>query len=157
MIRGLQSKWSQPVCYNFFHSTCPAEILYQNVHGLITNLKQIGLSVCVLASDMGTNNIQLTNILKVTSNKPYFFINEQKFFYMFDTPHLIKAVRNNLQKHNFVDRDDQEISWKYLEQFYNHDKNYSDRAAPKLTNSHLCPTNFEKMKVNLLHNFLAKQ
>lgn len=66
---------------------------------------------------------------------------------MFDTPHIIKAVRNNLLNHNFVQPDGQEICWKYIKDFYEHDKNYPVRAAPKLTKSHIHPNNFEKMKV----------
>lgn len=156
MIRGLRNKWSQPICYNFFHSTCPAQTLKQTINDLVTKLKEIGLTVCALTSDMGSNNIQLKNILEVTPSKPYFFVNEQKIFYMFDIPHLLKAVRNMLQKHNFVDKHGQEISWKYLEQFYNHDKNYPDRAAPKLTDSHIYPTNFEKMKVKFASQLFSK-
>lgn len=66
---------------------------------------------------------------------------------MFDTTHLIKTVRNNLRKHNFLKENGNEISWKYIEDFYNHDKKYSLRAAPKLTDSHIFTNNFEKMKV----------
>lgn len=65
---------------------------------------------------------------------------------MFDAPHLIKALRNMLIKYNFI-LNNNTISWKYILQFYNLDKGYSVRAAPKLTDSHIFPSNFEKMKV----------
>lgn len=67
---------------------------------------------------------------------------------MFDTPHLVKAVRNMLLKYDFV-LDDEIISWKYIKQFYERDKKFSIRAAPKLTDSHIFPTIFQKMKVKL--------
>lgn len=147
MIRGIKTKWSQPICYNFFQSTCPGNKLKSIITDIIHKLKEINLNVCVLVSDMGSNNIQLKRLLQVTPNQPYFFVNEQKVIYMFDTPHLVKTVRNNLRKHNFLKEDMQEISWKYVEDFYNHDKKYVPRAAPRLTDSHIFPNNFEKMKV----------
>jgi hypothetical protein len=147
MIRGLKNKWSQPLSYHFFHGTCPAKTLKLIMCELIIKLKEIGLIVSVVISDMGSNNIQLTKLLNITPGQPYFFVNEQKIIYMFDTPHLIKTVRNNLKKHNFVDQTGQTISWNHIENFYKHDKNYPVRAAPKLTNSHIFPNNFEKMKV----------
>ena len=35
----------------------------------------------------------------------------------------------------------------YIQSFYDHDKKYSGRAAPKLTDAHVNPTSFQKMKV----------
>lgn len=65
---------------------------------------------------------------------------------MFDIPHCLKALRNMLLKHEFV-VNGKTISWKYIVKFYNSDKVLSIRVAPKLTDSHIFPSNFEKMKV----------
>lgn len=46
-------------------------------------------------------------------------------------------------------------SWEHLETFYLHDKQYSTRAAPKLTDSHLKPSPFEKMKVKYATQVLS--
>jgi hypothetical protein len=40
--------------------------------------------------------------------------------------------------------DDRCTSWNYIEEFYSKDQN---RIAPKLTKSHIQPTNFEEMRV----------
>lgn len=40
-----------------------------------------------------------------------------------------------------------EILWQHIVAFYDHDKKYTIKAALKLTDSHLKPNNFEKMKV----------
>nr|CAI5817601.1 unnamed protein product [Callosobruchus analis] len=39
------------------------------------------------------------------------------------------------------------VTWEFVRKFYDQDKNYDIRAAPKLTDVHICPANFEKMKV----------
>ena len=65
---------------------------------------------------------------------------------MFDPPHLIKCTRNNLINYNF--QFGQHVaSWQDIENFYVKDKMLSIRNAPKLTDKHIHPTNFQKMKV----------
>lgn len=95
---------------------------------------------------MGSNNIQLSNLLDISFENPFFYISDQKIVYMFDIPHIFKAFRNMLLKYNFY-VDNNKISWQYVVMFYEHDKNYPVRAAPKLSESHINPSNFEKMKV----------
>lgn len=98
MIRGIKKKWIQPICFNFFHSYCPAQKLKLTIFYLIAKLKNIGLTVCILINDMGFNNIQLSKILEITPSIPYFSVNEQIITYIFDIPHLFKAIKNTLKK-----------------------------------------------------------
>lgn len=42
---------------------------------------------------MGSSNIKVTDVLHITSERPYFVHNFKKVFYFFDTSHLIKAAR----------------------------------------------------------------
>lgn len=42
--------------------------------------------------------------------------------------------------------EEKEIKWDYIAQLYNNDKKYGIWLAPKLTDSHIQPTYFEKMK-----------
>lgn len=51
--------------------------------------------------------------------------------------------------------EDQRTSWLYVKQFYESDKKQTCRCAPKLTNSHIFPNNFEKMKVKLATQVLS--
>lgn len=78
----------------------------------------------------------------------HFSIKDQHLFFIFDVPHVIKALRNMLLKHDFY-YNGKRISWQYILDFYNLDKNFPVKAAHKLTDSHIKPTNFEKMKVKL--------
>lgn len=68
--------------------------------------------------------------------------------------HRIKAVRNNFYKHN-INCNGEFILWKFVEQFYKIDQNNEMRLAPKLTDSHIAPNNFEKMKVRYATQILS--
>jgi hypothetical protein len=53
-----------------------------------------------VVSDQESNFMKLTRQLNITAEKPYFFANDMKFFYLFDVPHLLKSTRNNFFSHN---------------------------------------------------------
>lgn len=146
MARGLSANWKQPLCYFFVNSTCPGKKLKELICDVISRLTKIDLKVTAVVSDMGSNNIQLAQILGVTPECPYFHHEHEKIVYLFDTPHLLKSLRNNFLKHRF-EIDGHVASWEFIEKFFNHDQRYPIRAAPKLTTSHIQPNSFEKMKV----------
>lgn len=73
MLRGIRSNWKQPLSYFFYNTTCPGAALKKIIFDAIQKLKEIGLIVSVVISDMGSNNIQLKNLLQITPEHPYFF------------------------------------------------------------------------------------
>nr|CAH7759939.1 unnamed protein product [Callosobruchus chinensis] len=146
MIRGLCKNWKQPLSYVLVNSVCPARKLEQLLKKNIERLQCIGLNVLAVVCDMGSNNIKLSENLQITAERPFFVCGNKEVAFIFDAPHLLKALRNNLLKYDFF-LDGNLISWRFIEQFYNHDKQYPIRGAPALTDSHISPNNFEKMKV----------
>ena len=63
----------------------------------------------------GSNNRTLfERQLKVTVEKPYFIASQHKVFVLYDPPHLIKNMGNNLEKnpnkHGF-NIDGQDVAW----------------------------------------------
>lgn len=75
---------------------------------------------------------------------------------LFDPPHLLKCMRNNLLTKNlkFVDINGIErlAKWEYIIKFYELDKNEAvigDRINPKLTDAHVYVDKMKKMKVSL--------
>jgi len=50
----------------------------------------IGVGLCpkLTVCDKGTNNQSALKLLNVSEDKPYFFIDENKIFAIFDVPHL---------------------------------------------------------------------
>jgi hypothetical protein len=78
LIKGIFSKWSQPPVYQFSHSSCASEILEMLVKGTVLKLKMIGITVCVLICDMGSNNMEVVRHLGITPATPYFVIENMK-------------------------------------------------------------------------------
>lgn len=146
MVKGICQSWKQPLCYFFLHSTIKASDLLKIIPEAVRKIKSIGLKLVGFTSDMGSNFYQLTRLLNINDETPYFKIDEEKIFYFFDVPHLIKAIRNLLLQY-YVHDGDKIVSWKHIEKFYAIDKKAQFRAAPRLTDSHIYPNNFEKMKV----------
>ena len=73
---------------------------------------------------------------------------------MYDPPHLMKSVRNNLVKHDFL-VDGNKISWKYITEFHNFDSQLQIRMAPKLTKKHIELPPFAAMRVCLAAEALS--
>ena len=97
----------------------------------------VGLMVIIVICDQGLNNENLfTTQLGVTIDHPYFVHGGRKVYTMWDPPHLIKNVRNNLKKHGFV-LDGKDILWSYVANFYTADSSKPIRIAPRLTKRHI--------------------
>lgn len=79
---------------------------------------------------------------------------KKKIHVIYDPPHLLKNIRNNLKKGNLA-YDNQIVRWQYIEEFYRKDKENSIRLAPKLTDKHVELPPFSAMKVNLAAQILS--
>ena len=65
----------------------------------ITKDQGAGLYVKVVIGDQGSNNRNMfQNELGATVEEPFFIHQGQKIYLLYDPPHLIKNVRNNLKK-----------------------------------------------------------
>ena len=146
LVRSITGGGKQPLGYALVNGACPREEMEMLMKEAIDKLEGIGLTVVVVISDMGSNFQSLANHLNITPENPWFIHNNQKYFVMFDPPHLLKCVRNNLMKYPFK-FGMYTASWKDIEKFYNNDNTLTIRTAPKLTEKHLHPNGFSKMKV----------
>ena len=144
LVRSITGGWKQPLGYALVNGARPRdEMLMKEV---IDKLKGISLTVVIVMSEMGSNFQSLAKHLNITPENPWFIYNNRKYFVMFDPPHLMKCVRNNLMKYSFK-FGHYIATWKDIESFYNQDKTLAKRTAPKLTGKHLHPNGFTKMKV----------
>jgi len=155
MIRGLYKSWKVPLAY--FLSRTPVkpdhiQILFQTA---IEKLIQCGLQPKVVISDQGSNNRSAFTKLQVTSTKPYFFCGKEKIIVLFDTPHLLKSLRNNFLNHDFQ-CNKKIFSSEDLQKTYEIDtKNNTAQALCRLTIDHLEPDNFSKISVKLAAQFFS--
>lgn len=108
-----------------------------------------------MISDLGSNFKKFADQLGITSKKPYFNASGKEIIFMFDPPHLLKATRNNFFNYRF--ESDNKIAEKvHLQNFYELDKNRNIRLAPKLTDIHINPSSFQKMKVKYASQVFSK-
>lgn len=60
-------------------------------------------------------------MLNVSADKPFFYVDEHKIFALFDTPHLLKSIRNNFIG-SYFKKGDIVISFNDIVQTYNINK-----------------------------------
>ena len=125
---------------------CPREEMEDLMKDAIDKVEGIGLNVVVVMSDMGSNFQSLATHLGVTPEKPWFLHNGKKYFLMFDPPHIIKCIWNNLMNYKFQ-FGKYTAQWQDIVEFFNKDKKLPIRAVPKITEKHIRRNNFCKMKV----------
>ncbi len=94
-----------------------------------------------LISDQGSNFMSFSKELGITTTETHFEMRGKKYFVIFNPPHLLKSVRNNLLKYNFEFRI-KEATWDHIKTFYEKEQKLAIRTAPKLTEKHVDPNGF---------------
>jgi hypothetical protein len=90
------------------------KIKYYKFTVLMNNLKailNIRLRVRIGVCDMSFTNQDLYRKLGISSEKPFSTSLNQKIYFIHDSPHLLKLIRNNLMRKTFFTR--QEILIQY--------------------------------------------
>ena len=148
MARGVVDNWKQPLAYYLVNESCSSTKVREKLEELIDKVESIGLNVVGLVSDIGSNFQKLVKEMGITPEKPWFIHKGKKLYYIFDPPHIIKAVRNNLMKYDYH-FENKVASWRDITAIYEFDSKNSIRCCPKLTNTHISPHGFQRMKVKL--------
>ncbi|CAB3977246.1 THAP domain-containing 9 [Paramuricea clavata] len=154
MARGIIENWKQPPACYLVNESCSSDIVKEKLTDAITKLENIGLNVLGVGSDIGSNFQKFVREMGITPENPWFIHNSKKILYIFDAPHIIKAIWNNLTNYNFH-FDNKVASWNDVEALYKIDIQNSIRCCPKLTNKHMHPNGFLKMKVKLATQVLS--
>lgn len=156
MLRGLRTKWKQPVATFFSRGPTKGHVLKETIVNILRHCFRIGLRVVATVCDMGSNNVSALKFLGVKFPNPCFELDGHILAVMFDIPHLLKCIRNMFMSHIVrgikVKSSDIPIvgaaRWEHVEKAFEEDKKNSlYRLCPKLTESHLQPTGSDKMKV----------
>ena len=156
MVRGLTGNWKQPLGYHLSSGPMSGSNLKQLLLECIDKVEETGLKVMVVISDQGSNNQNMFKSLGSSALKPYFLHENSKIYLMYDPPHLLKNIRNNLKKHGFtVGSDDKDVSWDCIQHFYQLDSEMPIRFAPKLTKKHIDLPPFAPLRVNLAAQVLS--
>lgn len=89
----------------------------QGCKKLLLWLHDFGLNVLCVICDQGATNQQMFRLFGINKENPCVVIADLVVFFMFDPPHLLKSIRNNLMKHNF-EVSGNLIKWKYINDFF---------------------------------------
>ena len=156
MVRGLFSKWKQPVAYYLSNSTVSKNALAEILKSVITAITNVGLIPKVLVCDQGSNNRAcLAGVLGVTVDQPVLKMLGCHLYCFYDVPHLLKNVRNNLRLTGYRTAQGHLIQWQHIEQFHVQDSQLPIRLAPRLKQKHLKLPGFSSMNVRLAAQVLS--
>ena len=151
MVKGLFDKWKQPIGCFLSRGPMSSSLMKSHVLDCLTKLDNIGLVVTVIVCDQGSNNRNLfEKQLGITVEEPYFLHNNREVFCMYDPPHLLKNIRNNLKKHGFVVKDKAHIA-----EFFEKDSKNAICLAPLLNKCHIDPPPFAPLRVCLAAQVLS--
>ncbi|CAI6374112.1 unnamed protein product [Macrosiphum euphorbiae] len=165
MVRGIVKNFKQPICYSFCKSTTNRYDLANQIREVVRAVHLTGLNIISSICDQGATNTAAINILMNDTKARYLRKNESfygdfyeiecesdvvKIFHLYDTPHLLKGIRNNLLTKNVIFNVDGEklAQWSDILKLYELDSNIEDvKMLPRLTRQHVIPTEIPKMKV----------
>lgn len=153
MVRGITVPFRQPIGYFLVHETAKPSLVSDIIRDSISKLALIGLTVKLIVCDQGFQHIH--KCFDVTEQQPFFTFNEERVFWLFDPPHLIKSVRNMLEKYDIAFEGDKVASWTHILQLFQEDKERKYHIVPKLSHKHVHLTSFSRMKVKLTTQVLS--
>ncbi|KAL4152877.1 hypothetical protein QTP88_000710 [Uroleucon formosanum] len=102
MIRGLYNKWKLPMSYFLSSTGVKGEEMAKIMKSCVSELIKIGFDPVCITCDQGSANRKMFSILNATSDKPYTIIEGKKNYLIYDVPHLLKSIRNNLLNGNIL-------------------------------------------------------
>lgn len=162
MARGVFKKWKQPVTYYLTGAGVSSAELVVLVKEVTHCLLSVGLNVIGTVCDQLSANssaynslLNETNRFCLLNNKENkylgFLVDNKEIVPLYDVPHLLKGIRNNLLEHDaeFVqDGKVKRASWSDIISFYEFDTGHEDlKMCYKLTDAHVYKDKIKKMKV----------
>ena len=150
MATGLTNWFKVPIGY-FLTNGLKGEQQAVLIKEGIKKLYEIGVITKAIVFDGCSANISTATELGVNLPETPFFIHpciDEKIHVFLDNVHMIKLVRNALYKSSFV-FNNQEISWKYIDNLYNLQEKEGFVLANKLRRSNVKDFMKQKMKTKL--------
>ena len=125
-----------------------AVLLHVLVKEAIQRLRLAGFNVQCVICDQGATNRQMFSMFAVSVDEPYVDVDGEIIHFMYDPPHLVKCLRNNFMKYNFMFNENR-VRWQHILDFYNRDSQQKLKLAPKLTDKRFNLAPFATMRVHL--------
>ncbi|KAJ1530256.1 hypothetical protein ONE63_005179 [Megalurothrips usitatus] len=123
MAQGITKKWTLPVAYYFVHGTCPSHMLKILICDVVRALHDAGYNVLATASDQGpTNQKAVAELKSSTKDEIFYEIDGRRMVHIWDIPHILKNVRNNLLSSDIQYKDGLVAEWRHLIEFFKLDE-----------------------------------
>lgn len=141
-----------PIAYFISAGPMKSKDMISILGDAIENLTEAGLKIKALVCDQGTNNQSTFKKLGISVDPPFFFQKKMTLHVIFDPLHLVKNIRNNFLKNNYL-FENKLVDFQDIIKTYEIDKRSSTgRTLLKLTPAHLNPDAFHKMKCSISKN-----
>ncbi|XP_045450588.1 uncharacterized protein LOC123659416 [Melitaea cinxia] len=162
MLKSIKAKFKQPICFTFCQSCTKKDDLKYLIKLIIREIHKTGLKIIATICDQSQTNVSVIKSLRDDTRGEYlrkgndyisfaFEIDGKKIFPLFDTPHLLKGVRNNLLKKDayYIKNGVEKVAkWAHIVMLYNVDVGKDEiRLVNKLTDYHVIEKKIPKMKV----------
>ncbi|KAF0710657.1 Transposable element P transposase [Aphis craccivora] len=144
-----------PLSYFFTGTSIKGDNFVTIIKDCKNEILELSLVPTCIICDQGSQNRRMYTLLRGNEDQPSTTICGQKIFLIYDMPHLIKSVRNNLLNGNFVMNKNKLVSLNDIKMAYEIDVNNSARALIKITPTHLHPNQFQKMNCKLAIQLLS--
>jgi hypothetical protein len=131
-----------------------------HIRNVIHHCEEAGLRIVASVSDQGATNVSVVNQLVQGSGtgrhdarhlKKY-DVRNQSVIHIYDSPHLLKGIRNNLMKRDvYWEREGDLISARWDDIIYAYEADNTSgelRSMPKMTDGHVYVAKMKKIKVS---------
>lgn len=164
-FRSFGDNYSQPIAVFASKGPTKGAVLAQLVLKAIFLLEEAGALVDAVVCDGASTNRSMWKEFGVSGalngTKHYFthpVDDTRKVFVFSDAPHLLKCVRNRLHAQKILLVNGQRVQWAHFDRLFVEDTKQpgSFRVCPKITFSHINPSNTEKMRVKLATQLFSR-
>lgn len=138
VLRGVSRNWKQIIGYILHDSQFNANCIHAIFSDSIKAAEEAKIKVIAITCDLEINQQKLSSILNVTPlNSSINSFTNYPIYFIFDPPHLLKCLRNNLMNYNIQFSPNKFASWKYIKQLWHLENLRPTKLAPKLSSSHI--------------------
>lgn len=171
MIRGIFKNYKQPISYTFCSGSTKKDDLCLLIKTLTRKLSSVGFTVLATVCDQGTSNVSAVNYLIEETRGAYlrngkemknrtFEVDGNEIIPLFDVPHLLKGIRNNLLTKNLIctmEGEQKLAKWEHIVNFYENVPTYKGiKLVKKITEYHCNPQKIPKMKVKFASQIFSQ-
>lgn len=136
-------------------SALKSEVQKEKIVEAVRLIRKCNFIPIALTLDQHPTNVKMVAELNATKENPVFFVDGEGVVVLYDTPHILKSIRNNLFQKNLL-IDDQIISAKHIRDLYEHDINNVPRLAPKFERKCLLENPLDKMNVAAMASVFSR-